>query len=143
MLGGDASGWDVAQLFAGLDRFTSIALAVSGGADSLALMVLVERWQRAVAGTATIRVYSVDHGLRPEAAKEAAGVVEFARSMGFEARVLRWRGPRPKRGVQAAARTARYKLMGEAMAEDGAEVLLTGHHGGDQAETILMRAAHG
>ena len=56
---------------------------------------------------------------------------------------LRWEGEKPETGVQAAARKARYGMLATAMAEDGAEFLLTAHHLGDQAETVLMRLAHG
>lgn len=88
-------------------------------------------------------VYSVDHGLRPEAASEARYVVDAAQRLGLAARALRWDGEKPRVGVQAAARAARFRLMGEAMREDGVGVLLTAHHRGDQAETVLMRLAHG
>src|SRR5690606_20998559 len=74
---------------------------------------------------------------------EVAMVLDAARSQGFEARGLHWAGEKPETGVQEAARQARYRLMAEAMAEDGATLLLTGHHRADQAETVLMRLAHG
>lgn len=121
----------------------AIGLAVSGGADSLALMVLVRRWLRDLAKPPAVYVYSVDHGLRPEARAEVAMVVDEAERLGFAARALSWDGVKPATGVQEAARLARYGLIGQAMAADGAEVLLTAHHINDQAETVLMRLAHG
>lgn len=135
---------DPAALFAPLAEFDRIALAVSGGPDSLALMLLADAFCRA-GGAAQRRfvVYSVDHGLRPEAAAEAAFVVREAERLGFFARVLRWDGAKPATGVQEAARTARYRLFAAAMERDGAQVLVTAHHLGDQAETVLMRLAHG
>jgi tRNA(Ile)-lysidine synthase len=133
---------DAGALFAPLAEFGTIGLAVSGGADSLALMVLARRFAATTALPPRFIVYSVDHGLRPEAAGEAAFVAAEAEKRGFEARILRWRGRKPKTGIQAAARAARYRLFAEAMAADGAAVLATAHHLHDQAETVLMRLAH-
>lgn len=136
-------GIDVEALFAPLQEYKRLALAVSGGPDSLALMVLAHRYAQANGALERFVVYSVDHGLRPEAAAEAAAVVREAQRLGFFARALRWDGDKPATGIQEAARLARYRLLAEAMREDGAAVLLTGHHLGDQAETVLMRLAHG
>lgn len=130
-----------AALFAPVAGHKRVGLAVSGGADSLALMLLAARWA-ADAGVA-LEVYTVDHGLRPEAAAETAFVVREAGKLGLKARVLRWEDDKPRSGVQAAAREARYRLIGAAMDRDGATVLLTAHHMRDQAETVLMRLAHG
>jgi tRNA(Ile)-lysidine synthase len=134
---------DVDALFAPLDDYRRVGLAVSGGPDSLALMLLAHRFVKTTAGLDRFIVYTVDHGLRPEAAEEAAFVVREAEELGMKARALRWDGEKPSTGVQAAARLARYQLISRAMEEDGAEVLLTAHHMGDQAETVLMRMAHG
>ena len=70
-------------------------------------------------------------------------VLREAAALNIPARGLRWEGEKPETGVQAAARKARYGMLATAMAEDGAELLLTAHHLGDQAETVLMRLAHG
>ncbi|MEO8883357.1 MAG: tRNA lysidine(34) synthetase TilS [Devosia sp.] len=121
----------------------AIGLAVSGGADSLALMLLMAEWARGASTSPRLIVYTLDHGLRPEAADEAAFVVREAERLGLPARSLRWNGEKPAAGVQAAAREARYRLIGEAMRIDGATMLLTAHHALDQAETVLMRLAHG
>ena len=136
-----AAGLDA--LFAGVAGEPAIALAVSGGADSLALMLLAQRWATGLDPAPRLFVYSVDHGLRPEAADEVAMVLRAAATLGLPARGLAWTGAKPEAGVQEAARIARYRLMGSAMAEDGASVLLTAHHLQDQAETVLMRMAHG
>ena len=130
-------------LFAPAAGHAVIGLAVSGGADSLALMLLAREWAAGMPKPPKLIVYSVDHGLRPEAADEAAFVTREAQRLGLAARVLRWDGAKPAAGVQAAARQARYRLMGDAMRADGAELLLTAHHQQDQAETVLMRLAHG
>ncbi len=133
----------LASLFARLGKADCIGLAVSGGADSLALMVLAARWRDAQQTPPRMVVYALDHGLRPEAEGEVAFVCECAARYGLEARALRWAGDKPQSGVQAAARVARYRLIGAAMQEDGCTVLLTAHHRRDQAETVLMRLAHG
>jgi len=134
---------DVATLFAPLRGAKAIGLAVSGGADSLALMLLAARWRAADPEAPPLFVYSVDHGLRPEAADEVVFVLAEASKVGLAGRGLRWVGAKPATGVSDAARTARYRLIGEAMRRDGADLLATAHHLDDQAETVLMRLAHG
>lgn len=136
-------GIDADALFAPLAGYRLLGLAVSGGPDSLALMLLAYRFAARAGQLDRFAVYTVDHGLRPEAADEVAFVVGEAEKLGFRARALRWGGKKPATGIQAAARLARYRLIGAAMREDGAEALLTAHHLGDQAETVLMRMAHG
>jgi tRNA(Ile)-lysidine synthase len=131
------------DLFAPLQLYRRIGLAVSGGPDSLALMVLAARWAGDRDDRPTLIVYTVDHGLRPEAADEVAMVVGAAHGLGLKARALKWHGVKPATGIQAAARTARYRLMAQAMAEDAVDVLVTAHHADDQAETVLMRLSHG
>jgi tRNA(Ile)-lysidine synthase len=133
---------DPVALFAPVAGRRGVGLAVSGGPDSLALLLLAAAWRRQCS-TPPLFVYSVDHGLRAEAADEVRFVLETARHHHLPARGLRWEGPRPTSGIQAAARQARYRLMRDAMAADGADVLVTAHHLGDQAETVLMRLAHG
>ena len=133
---------DLDALFAPVAGAKKLALAVSGGPDSLALLLLANEWTKAP-GRPRLVIYSVDHGLRPEAADEVAMVLREAASLNIAARGLRWQGDKPETGVQAAARKARYGMLATAMAEDGAEYLLTAHHLGDQAETVLMRLAHG
>jgi tRNA(Ile)-lysidine synthase len=130
-------------VFAAVSAEPAIGLAVSGGADSLALLLLAQRWAKGLAGSPRLQVYSVDHRLRPEAADEVAMVLGVAKSLGVPATGLAWTGEKPQAGVQEAARLARYRLMGAAMAADGVGVLLTAHHRQDQAETVLMRLAHG
>ena len=134
---------ELGRLFAAVAGEKAIGLAVSGGPDSLALMLLAGRWAASLADPPRLHVYSVDHGLRPEARDEVAMVLAAAKSLGLSARGLAWVGNKPTAGMQEAARLARYRLIGHAMAEDGASVLLTGHHRNDQAETVLMRLAHG
>ena len=130
-------------LFAPVAAREKIALAVSGGGDSLGLMVLVGHWLKSWDLHPEIFVYSLNHGLRAEAADETAMVGEIARDMGFSFRELIWDEKKPTTGIQAAAREARYRLIAQAMHRDGVDILLTGHHINDQAETVLMRLAAG
>jgi len=132
-------------LFASLAPFRLLVLAVSGGADSMALMLLVSRWARSCRETGKIIVASVDHGLRDSARAEAAWVVSEARDLGFEATVLTWSGDKPATGVQDSARTARYRLLAELArtAGVGPAAIVTAHTEDDQAETLLMRLARG
>ena len=134
---------DPAAIFTPLDEFSRLGLAVSGGADSLALMLLAARYAETLEARQRFIVYSVDHGLRPEAADEVAFVMAEATKLGFSARPLRWKGEKPDTGISQAARKARYTLIAEAMDVDRVPVLLTAHHKQDQAETVLMRLAHG
>lgn len=134
---------DSEAIFAPLAEFRRVGLAVSGGPDSLALLLLAAEFADRHGAHDRFNVYSVDHGLRPEAAGEVAYVTEAARKLGLTARGLRWDGPKPATGIQQAARNARYALIADAMPADGAEVLVTAHHLADQAETVLMRLAHG
>ncbi len=115
-----------------------LALAVSGGADSMALAWLAMAWLRERGGQGIALI--VDHGLRPEASEEAATVAGRCRALGLEAQVLRHGGPAPESAVEASARALRYRLLEEACLSLGCLHLLVAHHADDQAETIAMRA---
>lgn len=119
-----------------------MALAVSGGSDSTALMRLAADWARVHHPGLMLSVLTVDHGLRPEAAAEAVLVGQWATTTGLPHHVLRWTDePKPETGIQARARAARYGLMVQWCRAHGATALLTGHTLDDQAETVLMRLA--
>ncbi len=130
--------------FAPLEGFPSAALAVSGGPDSMALMHLASRWLSLQGrGPGTIAVLTVDHGLRPESAAEAAFVAAQAERLGFAHATLRWDGEKPNTGIQAAARRARYSLMTAYCGSRNIACLATAHTEDDQAETFLMRLRRG
>ncbi len=132
---------------AALEPFRVLILAVSGGADSMAMMHLVAGWQQQHGrGERTIIVATVDHGLRPESRREAQWVAEQARAVGFAHETLAWEGEKPETGVQDAAREARYRLLAELswrLRNDGPVAIVTAHTQDDQAETFLMRLARG
>jgi len=118
------------------------AVAVSGGGDSLALMHLLAGFARAGKLLAPV-VLTVDHGLNKTAARDARQVAAWAKKAGLKAQVLVWRGDKPKAGIEALAREARYRLMGAWMAKKGIATLFVGHTEDDQAETFLLRLARG
>jgi tRNA(Ile)-lysidine synthase len=134
---------ELPALFAPIARASQVALAVSGGGDSLALLDCVDRWRRGGVDPPALVVLSVDHGLRKSSRTDASDVAAIARDRGIEARLLRWTGRKPQTGIEAAARAARYRLLlGAARAFDASHLLL-GHHLDDQAETLLLRLARG
>jgi tRNA(Ile)-lysidine synthase len=130
-------------LFADWKHAPVIILAVSGGPDSVALMWLAARWRKALARGPELLAVTVDHGLRPEAAREARQVKRLAAGLGVSHRTVRWSGEKPKSGVPAAARTARYRLLASMARRSGASHILTAHTRDDQAETLLMRLLRG
>jgi tRNA(Ile)-lysidine synthase len=134
---------EASALFRGLEHLPGLVLAVSGGPDSTALLVLAARWAKTLKRAPKLLAVTVDHGLRPEAAREAAHVKRLAQSLGVAHRTLHWRGNKPRSGLQEAARYARYQLLAQATARAGFAHILTAHTLDDQAETVLFRLARG
>jgi tRNA(Ile)-lysidine synthase len=131
------------RLFADWKAAPAIVLAVSGGPDSVALMWLAARWRRTMTRGPRLIAVTVDHGLRREAAREALAVKRLAKELDLPHRTLRWTGAKPKTGLPAAARAARYRLLAKAARAGGATHILTAHTRDDQAETLLMRMLRG
>jgi tRNA(Ile)-lysidine synthase len=134
---------EASALFDGLAGLRGLLLAVSGGSDSTALLFIAARWAKKRKRAPKLLAVTVDHGLRPEAKREAATVKRLARRLGVPHRTLRWRGVKPKTGLQEAARIARYSLLAQAAVHAGYEHILTAHTLDDQAETVLLRLARG
>ena len=134
---------DLPRLFDGLGAAPALLLAVSGGPDSMALLHLATRWRASTARAPELHVATVDHGLRPEAAAEAAAVAASAAGYGLPHATLAWTGSKPARGIQERAREARYRLLVAYARSIGAPFILTAHHADDQAETVLMRLGRG
>lgn len=118
-----------------------LAVAVSGGGDSMALLLLARRWAQDRGGRVT--ALTVDHALRPESGAEAAQVGQWAKDLGVAHHILTWEGPKPGSDIQAEARAARYGLMEAWCKSNGVVHLLLAHHLEDQAETFLLRLARG
>ncbi|MBF0335348.1 MAG: tRNA lysidine(34) synthetase TilS, partial [Alphaproteobacteria bacterium] len=119
----------------------AIAVALSGGADSMALALLADRWAAARGGVA--HALTVDHRLRPESGAEAAQVAAWMASLGIGHHILARMGERPVGDLQAAARAARHALLEDWCRARGVPHLLLAHHREDQAETLLLRLARG
>ncbi|MGF9757131.1 tRNA lysidine(34) synthetase TilS [Microvirga sp. 0TCS3.31] len=130
------------RLFIDLNQASGILAAVSGGPDSMALMQGLARWA-SIGRRPTIYVATVDHGLRPEAADEAAFVAREATLLSLPHTTLLWTGDKPTAGIQEAAREARYRLLVEHARDIGASHLVTAHTLDDQAETVMMRLSRG
>lgn len=116
-----------------------VAVAVSGGGDSLALLHLA---CRAAAETGqALHAVTVDHGLRAESAAEAQRVATICKALGLPHATLRWQGWDGQGNLQAEARAARYRLMADWARGQGIGTILLGHTRDDMAETFLMRLA--
>jgi tRNA(Ile)-lysidine synthase len=137
------SAREIAGLFASFPRSGRLILAVSGGADSTALMLLAQRWRGRRARGPELIAATVDHGLRPGARAEAKAVGALARRLGLRHEILPWRGAKPRSGIEAAAREIRYRLLTQLAQRLGAQAIATAHTLDDQAETVLMRLAAG
>jgi tRNA(Ile)-lysidine synthase len=141
--GGGLTDAEVHSLFAFLENYPVLVLAVSGGPDSTALMVLAARWLKTRKRGPKLIAVTIDHGLRREAKKEADAVKKLARSLGIGHRTLRWSGRKPKTGLQEAARNARYRLLADVSRKAARAPILTAHTRDDQAETVLFRMMRG
>jgi len=137
--GADAIDRFAADLDALFSADRPIGIAVSGGPDSLALLLLA-----AATRPQGVEAATVDHGLRPESSDEAAMVASICASLGIPHRILRadWSMP-PTANIQAEARALRYRLLNDWATERGLAAVATAHHADDQAETLLMRLARG
>ncbi len=151
----DEGGTTAGTIFAELDRLVSggtpdlpasdalvLGVAVSGGGDSTALLIIAMGWVRERGHV--IAAATVDHGLRDESAAEAAGVAGLCARLGIPHRTLRTPNLRDAGGnLSAVAREARFALLGDWARDQGLAAVLLGHTMDDQAETVLMRLARG
>ena len=126
-------------IFDGLTGFSRVAVAVSGGSDSMALLLLALHWKQMLHGPREVVALTVDHGLRKESAAEAEQVAAWCAERGVAHVVLPWQGDKPTSGIQAKARGMRYDLLAEWCRANRFPALLTGHTADDQAETVMMR----
>ena len=129
-------------LFAALAQAKGVLLAVSGGADSTALLLMAAQWA-AQPGRPPVAVATVDHAMRAGSRGEAEAVAALSRRLGLTHHLIEWRGPKPRSRIQERARQARYQLLEACARAIGADVLATAHHADDQAETVLFRLLRG
>jgi tRNA(Ile)-lysidine synthase len=129
------------NIFASLNDASRVALAVSGGSDSMAMLRLILEWAKARNNPPQIFILTVDHGLRVASVGEALQVGNWCRVLNLHHETLVWANDKPISGIQAKARKARYDLMAAWCVNNHVPILLTGHTADDQAETVLMRKA--
>jgi tRNA(Ile)-lysidine synthase len=125
------------EIFSFVREKGPVMVAVSGGSDSMAALFLANAWARQ--SGREIHAVTVDHGLRAEAAAEAAFVAMVCDGLDIIHTTLAWDAIKPVAGISAAARHARYDLMEEFAEDIGVRIIITGHTLDDQAETVLMR----
>ena len=116
-----------------------LAVAFSGGGDSLALLLMTKTW--ADRAGRSVLALTVDHGLQPQSAAWTQEAAAAAHRIGVGFRALSWDGPKPDKGLPAAARAARHSLIADAARAAGSSVILMGHTLDDQLENALMRAS--
>jgi tRNA(Ile)-lysidine synthase len=129
-------------LFAPFAKAEALLLAVSGGPDSTALLLMAARWA-AQGGRPRIEVATIDHAMRADSRSEADAVAALSGRLGLNHHLIEWRGAKPHSRIQERAREARYQLLGACAREIGADYLVTAHHADDQAETVLFRLIRG
>jgi tRNA(Ile)-lysidine synthase len=135
-------GARIEALYAPLAHAKGLLLAVSGGPDSTALMIMAAHWAKRP-GRPKIEVATIDHGLRAGARAEAEAVAAQAKRRGFKHHLIEWRGEKPSSRIQERAREARHLLLAERALKIGADHVVTAHHADDQNETILFRLLRG
>lgn len=119
----------------------AIAVGVSGGADSLALVLMMNEELKPI-GKKVIAL-TVNHGLREEAGNEAQYVAKLMSDFDIEHHILIWEGKKPESGIEESARIARYNLLTEWCCQNNVKTLAIAHHLLDQAETFFMRLERG
>ncbi|MBT5186833.1 MAG: tRNA lysidine(34) synthetase TilS [Kordiimonadaceae bacterium] len=118
-----------------------IAVAVSGGGDSMALCLLLKAW--CASEGINLTALTVDHGLRENSHTEAEQVGKWLAEVSIAHHILSWEGDKPTTNIQDEARKARYKLMGNWCVQNNVDYLCLAHHQDDQAETFLLRLFRG
>ena len=136
------TGPQLETLFERWAKSQHILAAVSGGPDSMALLHMLAQWRKQNP-IVTLSAATIDHQLRPEAAREAQTVHEFAASLAVSHTILAWQHANPDTKIQERARNARYDLLTGHAQAIGADIIMSAHHADDQAETILFRMTRG
>ena len=119
----------------------NLAVAVSGGPDSLALAYLTKCY--ALKNNIEVKYFIVDHKIRKESSLEAKSVKSALKKIGIESKVLIWKGKKPSKNIQAIARNKRYSLLANECKKNDINHLLIGHHLNDLFENFLIRLVRG
>ena len=119
----------------------NLAVAVSGGADSLALAYLTKCYS--LKNKIKVRYYIVNHKLRKESSLEAESVKKVLKNIDIQCTILNWNGKKPSKNIQATARDKRYSLLSNECKKNNIKYLLLGHHLNDLFENFLIRIVRG
>jgi tRNA(Ile)-lysidine synthase len=134
---------EFSEALEGLQPQWPMAVAVSGGGDSMALLRLTHQWAEERGQKNVLTAITVDHGLRADSAAEVAQVKTWCEDLSISHVTLKWEGGKPAGNLQAEARQARYDLMVQWCERSHTKSLLVAHHLEDQAETLLLRLVRG
>jgi len=115
----------------------NIALAVSGGSDSLALAFLAKKFSKKY--HYNVIAFTLDHQLRKESSEETELVKYIMKKQNIEHHSLLWSGKKPKTKIQETARIMRYNLFSDACIKHNCKYIFLGHHANDQVETFVIR----
>lgn len=137
------SNFNFSDLLKTLPMQWPVAVAVSGGADSMALILLLHHFAAEQDKGAQCVALTVDHRLRSESTHEAEQVHAWLSTRGIQHVILPWNHPPLTAGVEEKARDARYTLLEAYCSKENIPVLMTAHHARDQVETFWMRLARG
>ena len=119
----------------------NLAVAVSGGPDSLALAYLTKCYS--LKNKIKVKYYIVNHKLRKESSSEARIVKNFLTKIDIQSTILNWNGKKPSKNIQASARDKRYSLLASECKKNNIKNLLLGHHLNDLFENFLIRIVRG
>ena len=119
----------------------NLAVAVSGGPDSLALAYLTKCYS--LKNKIKVRYYIVNHKLRKESSLEAESVKKVLKNIDIQCTILNWNGKKPSKNIQATARDKRYSLLANECKKNNIKYLLLGHHLNDLFENFLIRIVRG
>ncbi len=128
------------RFLASLSKPSHLLIALSGGSDSTGLLIALKRAIALHGFAHTLSAATIDHALRQASVREAAWAADLCARLGIVHQTRLWTGEKPKTGILAAAREARYALLADAARDLGADAIVTGHTRDDQIETVAMRA---
>ena len=123
------------------NNFKKLSVAVSGGADSLALAYLTKCYS--ILNHTTVRYYHVDHNLRKESSEEANTLKSYLKNFNIDCKILTWKGKKPSSNIQSTARNKRYSLISSHSLKNNINCILAGHHSEDLYENFIIRLLRG